>query len=190
MSNNNQTEAMEYLLRGLGQQQRQEVAEFAQYIADRASKTPAGELLNGHEIKRVFERMDPAVHGRIYELLDLLDVPRTRPFQNKMGHGEYCEAFGLDPDALQKLKDSADASDVLDGLEARMPSAPPPERSRRDDIADALQEHLPRARVRKALNDYTTNASEGLTMRQAITTLLDVTEQLDGQRYDQRVTPR
>lgn len=180
------SDAMNYLLRDLNPSQRQEVEQFAAFVSDRAGKVPTGELIDGHEIKRIFQQMDPAVHGKIYELLDLLDVPRTRPYQNKMGHAEYAEAFGLDPDALGKFKSLADASDVIDGLNERMPAAPPPERSRRDDIADALQQHMPRAKVRRAVSDYTTNASEGLTLRQALKTIIDTTEQLDGTRYDPR----
>ena len=180
------TNAMNHLLMGLDPYQRQQVAEFANYISNRAEKTPIGEMIDSHELKRVFQNMDPEVHGRVFELIDLLDVPRIRPFQGKMGVPEYSQAFDLNENALQKLKDVCDGSDVIDGLLERMPKSPAPERTRSDDIRDAIDEHMPRARVQRDVDNYTKDAADGLSLRQALQILMDVNEKFDGTRYDPR----
>ena len=106
---------LQALVEDLNPQERQELVDAIDYLAEHArTGMPEG------SVARVINGLSPTVRAKFELVSEMLETPRMRPFDPKMGNDEYADAFGADPRTLERIKQRMDAGDVAAGLQRRM----------------------------------------------------------------------
>ena len=132
--------ALEQLLAGLDQNERQEFQDAVDYLTEMSGR---GKVPEG-SIARILNQLSPNVRDAFGTLSELLDTPRTAPFQPKMAQGDYADVLGLDRGTTAVLKQRLEDEDLTASLQARMGTdrdMPQPDLTRREQIAAALEAH-------------------------------------------------
>jgi hypothetical protein len=95
--------------------ERQELVDACDYMAqNHASPVAEG------SIARVLNGLSPRVRERFATVVEMLETPRTRPFDPKMGNDEYAEVLGADPQVLANIKGRLDNAAIVQGLQKSM----------------------------------------------------------------------
>lgn len=103
------------IVEGLNPDERQELVDACDYMAqNHASPVAEG------SIARVLNGLSPRVRERFATVVEMLETPRMRPFDPKMGNDEYAEVLGADPQVLANIKGRLDNAAIVQGLQRRM----------------------------------------------------------------------
>ncbi len=137
------TPLLEAIVEGLTPEERQELQDAIDYMAEHAhTGTPEG------SIARVVNGLSPNVRAKFELVSEMLETPRMRPFDPKMGNDEYAEALGADPQTLANVKNRLDSAAVVQGLQRRMETdaslaygQPEQPLSLKEQLAAALEAH-------------------------------------------------
>lgn len=132
--------AIEQLLSPLDQSERQEFQDAVDYLTEMSGR---GKVPEG-SIARILNQLSPNVRDAFNTLSELLDTPRTAPFQPKMAQGDYADVLGLDRGTTAVLKQRLEDEEITAGLQSKMGTdrdMPQPELTRREQIAAALEAH-------------------------------------------------
>lgn len=179
------------LVAGLDQREEQALLGLLDRLGDISQALRPGEYPSTNDLADAVLSAPGAVQMKVQTLFEMLspENARQRPFESKMTIADFCKTFDFDADSAEKVMAGLNKVLVEDGLIERMTppeEAPVARTSLRDELTAAVDASKPRRQLRAAVNDYTTDAAEGLSLRDTIGTLVNTTEQLDGVRYDPR----
>ena len=172
----------EHLLAGLGPGERRELESllYALDVVHQQDHAP-GQFFDADGLTDAIRQMSPPVRATLAKLNALVEVPRIAPFQPKLTQSDYANLLGLDKSTLGAVKDTIDLADASTTLISRMgsdrdtPSKPP---SRRDEVADAVEQHQPHARAQTFADAELADAGSdpSLSMRDVLTTAVELKE--------------
>lgn len=130
------------LLMGLNQDEVTELQQLVTYLGEKAGPSnPSGHMPEG-SVASLINRASPKVRAKMAMISDMVEYPRTKPFEEKWGEDEYFSRLGMDVPASLKVKEALDGQEVMGKLQQRMGTdadMPQKELSRREVIAAALE---------------------------------------------------
>lgn len=107
----------EYLLSALSPEEQTELVQFVQYVTGHAQD---GTAPAEGSVGAVINRLSPAVRQTIGLLSEMMETPRTRPFQSKLSPEQNAASLGLDPAIANQVKGRLDREYVEAGVAERM----------------------------------------------------------------------
>ena len=105
------------IVEGLTPQERQELVDAIDYMSEHSQ---SGQPLPELTVSRLINQLSPNVRQRFELVSQMLETPRMRPFDPKLGNDEYAEALGADPQTLANVKRGMDDDAIAAGLQRRM----------------------------------------------------------------------
>lgn len=172
----------EHLLADLGPAERRELENLL-YALDVVHQQDHGpdESFAADGLTDALKQLSPPVRHVIAKLNALVEVPRIAPFQPKLRQDDYADLLGLDRSTLGAVKDTIDMADAATTLVSRMGSdatSTPKPPSRRDEVADAVEQHHDHARAQTYADAELADAgsSPNLSMRDVLTTAVELKE--------------
>jgi hypothetical protein len=172
-----------------------EINEFDQ-VLEFMSRTmeSGGGRFPGGDVKAFIRQTSPSTQYWLNEFANFIEEPRQMPFMAKRSEAENAARLGLDPQMATLIKGSIDGTSVKDGVRDRLnkhdsentfrrPPKGPEGPSLRDHVAAAADQLEPRANAENYVNEDLADAGQGHTLRSALTTLIEHTEDRDGQYY-------
>lgn len=130
---------MEQVMRGLNPDEQQEFMDVLNYLSERLEFN-GGQLPEGN-VGALLNSLSPNVRQRFAAMSNVMETPRTRPFERKYSEAERADQFDLEPEDALTVKAALDGLEVSGRLQQRMgvdqPSNAPP--TRRESIAAALE---------------------------------------------------
>lgn len=154
------------------------------YLLDVAGPGNRSGFIAEGSLAQLMLRQPPAVQHIVKELQGIASTPRENPYEDKKHDFEILASFGFDARAASMVMDVLDATDVLGSTVHRMGMDDGPQRTDRTDIEEAVEVHEPMRRLETEVNDYVANSSEGLSLKQTITTCGNHYAQSVGQDYE------
>ena len=172
----------EHLLADLGPAERRELHNIL-YALDVVHQQDHGpdESFAADGLTDALKQLSPPVRHVIAKLNALVEVPRIAPFQPKLRQDDYANLLDLNRSTLGAVKDTIDMADAATTLVSRMgsdaTSAPKPP-SRRDEVADAVEQHQPHARLQQFADAELADAGSdpSLSMRDVISANIEMRE--------------
>ena len=136
--------ALNALLSGLTQDQATELQQLLVYLGEKAGPgNPSGEMPEG-SVASVINKASPAVRQRMAMLSELIETPRTKPFEEPFSEAEWLRRLGADVPSGLAVKSALDTQEVMHGLQksmgtdSQLPKQPP---SMADLLSAAYDKH-------------------------------------------------
>lgn len=110
---------MQAIVQTCPQHLRNQLADVLEYLAEHGAPGASGVMPEGSVVS-FLNRQAPEIRQIVAAIGEAAELPRDRPFAEKMTEGERYQSFGLDPQAFVNLHSAVDGSYVAASLQDRM----------------------------------------------------------------------